>query len=71
MLSKKQVMSYSNFLEEDLDQIQNSGRPFTIIIMIIIIIIFITCNAHFIGAYDQMHSSHKGDLIIRSWELKG
>lgn len=69
MLSKKQVMSYSNFLEEDLDQIQNSGRKFTI--MIIIIIIFITCNAHFIGAYDQMHSSHKGDLIIRSWELKG
>lgn len=68
MLSKKQVMSYSNFLE-DLDQIQNSGRKFTI--MIIIIIIFITCNAHFIGAYDQMHSSHKGDLIIRSWELKG
>lgn len=68
MLSKKQVMSYSNFLE-DLDQIQNSGRQFTI--MIIIIIIFITCNAHFIGAYDQMHSSHKGDLIIRSWELKG
>lgn len=68
MLSKKQVMSYSNFLE-DLDQIQNSGRQFTI--MIIIIIIFITCNAHFIGAYDQMHSRHKGDLIIRSWELKG
>lgn len=67
MLSKKQVMSYSNFLE-DLDQIQNSGRKFTIMI---IIIIFITCNAHFIGAYDQMHSSHKGDLIIRSWELKG
>ena len=69
MLSKKQVMSYSNFLE-DLDQIQNSGRQFTIMI-IIIIIIFITCNAHFIGAYDQMYSSHKGDLIIRSWELKG
>ena len=46
MLSKKQVMSYSNFLE-DLDQIQNSGRKFTIMI---IIIIFITCNAHFIGA---------------------
>lgn len=68
MLSKKQVMSYSNFLEEDLDQIQNSGGPFTIMI---IIIIFITCNAHFIGAYDQMHSSHKGDLIIRSWKLKG
>ena len=68
MLSKKQVMSYSNFLEEDLDQIQNSGRPFTIMI---IIIICITCNAHFIVAYDQMHSSHKGDLIIRSWELKG
>lgn len=68
MLSKKQVMSYSNFLEEDLDQIQNSGRQFTIMI---IIIIFITCYAHFIGAYDQMHSSHKGDLIIRSWELKG
>ena len=68
MLSKKPVMSYSTFLE-DLDQIQNSGRKFTI--MIIIIIIFITCNAHFIGAYDQMHSSHKGDLIIRSWELKG
>lgn len=68
MLSKKQVMNYSNFLEEDLDQIQNSGRQFTIMI---IIIIFITCNAHFIGAYDQMHSSHKGDLIIRSWELKG
>ena len=67
MLSKKQVMSYSNFLE-DLDQIQNSGRQFTIMI---ITIIFITCNAHFIGAYDQMHSSHKGDLIIRSWELKG
>ena len=67
MLSKKQVMSYSNFLE-DLDQIQNSGRQFTIMI---IIIIFITCNAHFIGAYDQTHSSHKGDLIIRSWELKG
>lgn len=67
MLSKKQVMSYSNFLE-DLDQIQNSGRQITIMI---IIIIFITCNAHFIGAYDQMHSSHKGDLIIRSWELKG
>lgn len=67
MLSKKQVMSYSNFLE-DLDQIQNSGRKFTIMI---IIIIFITCNANLIGAYDQMHSSHKGDLIIRSWELKG